>query len=85
MTVIASAGPLTAETVPNGDVWITDAPSPSPPRAAQNAPARWPLPVGDFWPADDGATRTADAPAPPKDAVAREASGTGVKESAFSG
>jgi hypothetical protein len=35
------------------------------------------LPSGDFWPADEGATRIADTPAPPKDALAREEAAAG--------
>jgi len=79
MAALAAAQPATSATdTPTGDVWVTpDAPRPLPAQAAQNAPARRPLPTGDFWPAEDGATRTADAPAPPKDALAREESGTG--------
>jgi hypothetical protein len=80
MTLIASAGPLTSEAdVPTGDVWITpDAPRASPPQAAQNAPVYRQLPTGDFWPAEAGAIRSADAPAPAKDALAREDSATGA-------
>jgi hypothetical protein len=54
-----------------------DAPRASPPVAAQNAPGRRVLPTGDFWPADEGATRIADTPAPPKDALAREEAAPG--------
>jgi hypothetical protein len=76
LTALATAEPAPSADTPTGDVWVTrDAPRPLPPQAAQITPARRPLPTGDFWPAEDGATRTADAPAPPKDAVAREESG----------
>jgi hypothetical protein len=73
MTVIAAAAPIASEAeTPTGDVWITpDAPA-SASQAAQAAPAYRQLPTGDFWPAEDATTRTADAPAPPRDAVARE-------------
>jgi hypothetical protein len=77
-TALAAAEPVTSADTPTGDVWVTPgAARPLPPQAAQNTPIRRPLPTGDFWPTDDGATRTADAPAPPKDAVAREESGAG--------
>jgi hypothetical protein len=76
-TTLAAAEPVTAD-MPTGDVWVTqDAPRLLPGDAAHNVPARSPLPTGDFWPAEDGATRTADAPAPPKDALAREETATG--------
>jgi hypothetical protein len=78
VTAFAAAEPGTPADTPTGDVWVTpDAPRPLPPQAAQIAPARRSLPTGDFWPADDGAIRTADAPAPPKGAIAREESGIG--------
>ena len=74
----AAAEPVTTADTPTGDVWITpDAPRPLPPHAAQNAPAYRQLPTGDFWPAEAGAIRSADAPAPPKDALAHEGSTTG--------
>jgi len=78
MTAIAATEPkATPVDTPTGDVWITpDAPRPVPSQAAQNAPARRALPTGDFWPAESGTTRAADAPAPPKDAVASEESGS---------
>jgi hypothetical protein len=70
---LAAAEPATTADTPTGDVWVTqDAPRPLPPQAAQNAPLRRLLPTGDFWPVDDGATRTADAPVPLKDASALE-------------
>jgi hypothetical protein len=68
----AAAEPATTAHTPTGDVWMTqDAPRPLPSQAAQNAPLRRPLPTGDFWPVDDGATRTADVPAPLKGTLAR--------------
>ena len=81
MAVFAAAGPAITADTPTGDVWIThDAPGPLPSQAAQNAPLRQPLPTGDFWPAEDGVTRTGDAPAPPKDAlVQEEAAASGMK------
>jgi hypothetical protein len=72
---------VTADT-PTGDVWVTqEALRPLPAQAAQNAPGRRVLPTGDFWPADGGATRTADTPAPPKDALAREEAAAGKSNS----
>jgi len=81
LTAVAAAAPLaTPEEMASGDVWITpDAPAPVPSQAAQSAPVSRQLPIGDFWPAEDGATRAAEAPAPPHDAFARERSATGVK------
>ena len=77
MTVIASAAPLASEAAPpTGDVWITpEAPAAAPSQTAQHAPARRPLPTGDFWPAEDGATRAADAPALPRDQSASREDG----------
>jgi hypothetical protein len=68
MTLIATAGPIASEIeTPTGDVWITpEAPAAPPSQTAQRAPAHRPLPTGDFWPAEDGATRAADAPALPR-------------------
>jgi hypothetical protein len=78
VTAFAAAEPGAPADTPTGDVWVMpDAPRPLPPQAAQIAPAHRSLPTGDFWPADDGAIRTTDAPAPPKGAMAREESGTG--------
>ena len=69
MTLIATAGPLASEiNTPTGDVWITpEAPAATPAQTAQQNPAHRQLPTGDFWPADDGATRAADVPALPRD------------------
>jgi len=78
MTLVASAGPLTREAeIPTGDVWITpEAPHPAPAQTARRTPVQRPMPTGDFWPADDDATRTAEAPAPPHDqSAAREDDG----------
>jgi hypothetical protein len=74
MTVIAAAAPIASEAeTPTGDGQISpDAASRSRAHAAQRAPLYRQLPTGDFWPAEDATTRTADAPAPPRDAVARE-------------
>jgi hypothetical protein len=69
----AAAQPATTVDTPIGDVWVTqEAPRPLPSQTAQNAPLHRLLPTGDFWPPDDGATRTANAPVPVKDASARE-------------
>lgn len=74
----ATAAPVTPADTPTGDVWVTHvSPTPAPAQAAQNAPSRGALPTGDFWPADEGATRTADTPSPPQDAVAYEEGATG--------
>jgi len=83
MTLIAAAGPITSETdTQTGDVWITpEAPAASPSQTAQRAPAQRSLPIGDFWPAEDGATRAADAPALPRgQSAAREDGATGAVE-----
>jgi len=78
ITTLVAAEPVTTADTPTGDVWVTsDAPRASPPVAAQNAPGRRVLPTGDFWPPDEGATRIADTPAPPKDALAREETAVG--------
>jgi hypothetical protein len=76
---IAAAQPMpTAADTPTGDVWVTpDAPTPLPAQTAQRTPVYRQLPTGDFWPAEGDATRAADAPAPPRDALAREESGSG--------
>jgi hypothetical protein len=68
-TLVASAGPLTSEVeTPTGDVWISpQAPNAAPAQTAQRTPAQRELPTGDVWPAEDVATRAADAPAPPLD------------------
>jgi hypothetical protein len=68
MTFVASAAPLTSEgETPTGDVWITQAPSAAPAQTARRAPLQRQSPTGDFWPAEDDATRAADAPALPRD------------------
>jgi hypothetical protein len=73
ITTLVAAQPVTTADTPTGDVWVTpDAPRATPPVTAQNAPGRRVLPTGDFWPTNEGATRIADTPAPPKDALARE-------------
>jgi len=78
ITTLVAAEPATIADMPTGDVWVTpDATLASPPVAAQNAPGRRVLPTGDFWPADEGATRIANTPAPPKDALAREEAAAG--------
>ena len=77
-TLVATAGPLTSEVeIPTGDVWITpEAPHPAPAQIARRTPVPRPLPTGDIWPADDEATRTAEAPALPRDqSAAREDDG----------
>ena len=67
----------TAADTPTGDVWGTpDAPTPLTAQA-QRTPVYRQLPTGDFWPAAGDATRAADTPAPPRDALAREQSATG--------
>jgi hypothetical protein len=80
MTAMVAAQPMpTAADTPTGDVWVTpDAPTPTPLTAqAQRTPVYRQLPTGDFWPAEGDATRAADTPAPPRDALAREQSATG--------
>jgi hypothetical protein len=79
MTLVAAAGPITSQTeTPTGDVWITpDAPTPSASHTAQAAPVYRQLPTGDFWPAEDATTRTANIPALPRDALAREGTASG--------
>jgi hypothetical protein len=73
ITSLVAAEPATTPYMPTGDVWVTqEVLRPLPAQAAQNARGRRVLPTGDFWPADEGATRIADTPAPPKDALARE-------------
>jgi hypothetical protein len=68
----AAAESVTTADTPTSDVSVTqDAPRPLLSHAAQNAPLRRLLPTGDFWPPDDGATRTADVPAPLKGTLAR--------------
>jgi len=76
MTLVASTAPLASEVeIPTGDVWITpQAPSVAPAQTARRTPGQRPLPTGDFWPADDEATRVAEAPALPRDqSASREA------------
>jgi hypothetical protein len=77
MTLIAAAGPITSETdTPTGDVWIApEAPAASPSQTAQRNPAQRQLPIGDFWPAEDGAIRAADTPALPRDQSASREDG----------
>jgi hypothetical protein len=80
MTLLASAGPLTSEVdIPTGDVWITpEAPHPAPAQTARRTTVQRPMPTGDFWPADDDATRTAETPALPRDqSASREDVATG--------
>jgi hypothetical protein len=82
MTLVAAAGPITSQAeTPTGDVWITpDSPNPAAAHAAQAAPIYRQLPTGDFWPAENVTTRTADAPSLPRDALAREGTASvGVK------
>jgi hypothetical protein len=80
MALVASAAPLTNDIeIPTGDVWITpQAPSVAPAQTAQRSPAQRQLPTGDFWPAEDDATRAAGAPALPRDqSASREDDGKG--------
>lgn len=80
MATFAATEPATSPDAPSGDVWITpDAPYPPPPQAAQNSPLRPSLPSGDFWPAAEGGTRTADAPAPAPDTKAKREEVAGTK------
>jgi hypothetical protein len=68
LTLVASAAPpMNQAEISTGDVWITQAPSAAPAQTAQRTPGQRPLPTGDFWPAEDAATRAAEAPAPPRD------------------
>lgn len=69
MTLVASAAPLTSEVeIPTGDVWITpEAPTPTPAQTARRTPVQRQLPTGDFWPAEEDTTRSAEAPALPRD------------------
>ena len=78
MAAIAAAQPMpTATDTPTGDVWVTpDTPTPLTAQA-QRTPVYRQLPTGDFWPAEGDAIRAADAPAPPRDALAREEGSTG--------
>jgi len=80
MTLFTSAASLASEAqIPTGDVWITpQAPSTVPSQTAQRTPLQRQSPTGDFWPAEDDATRAADAPALPRDqSAAREDDGRG--------
>jgi hypothetical protein len=69
MSLVASAAPVTSEVeIPTGDVWITpQAPSVAPAQTARRTPVPRQLPTGDFWPAEEEATRSAEAPALPRD------------------
>jgi hypothetical protein len=82
LTLVASAAPLASEVEsPTGDVWITpQTPNAAPAQTAQRALLQRQLPTGDFWPAEDDATRAADAPAlplPRDQSAARENDATG--------
>jgi len=73
-TLVASAAPLTSDVdIPTGDVWITQAPRAAPAQTAWRTPVQPPFPTGDFWPAEDEATRAAEAPALPRDQSASRA------------
>lgn len=75
MTLVTSAASLASDLdIPTGDVWVTQqAPNVAPVQTARRAPVQRPLPTGDFWPADEDATRAAEAPALPRDqSAARE-------------
>jgi hypothetical protein len=77
ISLVASAAPLTNEVeTPTGDVWITQASSVPPTQTARRAPLQRQSPTGDFWPAEDDATRAAEAPAPRDQSAAREDEGT---------